>query len=409
MNEHLARLQNVKSEDFIAIARFLAAMIPSCVMRARLKRRHAFFWLICEEAAEARDNGYVFFEYIKEHHPETEVYYAIKKDSPDYEKLKRYEPYILEAGSVKHWIYYLAADVNISSQKGGKPNAAVCYALEVSGLLKNRRVFLQHGVMLNNAEFLHYRNTKMRLFIAGAAPEYAYIRDTFGYPKGWVRYCGLCRFDRYHGLKADPKKILLMPTWRYWLKLKSRAGDDGGAGPDDAASSEYITAWKSLLRNERLLGYLRETGTVLYFYPHRNAQHYLHLFRAGYPVILCTQEEYDIQALLKECSLMITDYSSVSMDFAYMKKPVIYYQFDEKKYRKYQYGSSYFDYRTCGFGTVAETEEEAVELIVKRIENGFAFDEKAEAAHRAFFKLYDDKNCERVYAAICRMRKPRKR
>ena len=67
MNEHLARLQNVKSEDFIAIARFLAAMIPSCVMRARLKRRHAFFWLICEEAAEARDNGYVFFEYIKEH------------------------------------------------------------------------------------------------------------------------------------------------------------------------------------------------------------------------------------------------------------------------------------------------------------------------------------------------------
>ena len=49
MNEHLARLQNVKSEDFIAIARFLAAMIPSCVMRARLKRRHAFFWLICEE------------------------------------------------------------------------------------------------------------------------------------------------------------------------------------------------------------------------------------------------------------------------------------------------------------------------------------------------------------------------
>ena len=34
---------------------------------------------------------------------------------------------------------------------------------------------------------------------------------------------------------------------------------------------------------------------------------------------------------------MITDYSSVAIDFAYMKKPTLYYQFDEEKFRRGQY------------------------------------------------------------------------
>lgn len=40
---------------------------------------------------------------------------------------------------------YLTAKVNISSQKGGKPNYAVCYLLEVYGILRNSRVFYNMG------------------------------------------------------------------------------------------------------------------------------------------------------------------------------------------------------------------------------------------------------------------------
>ena len=42
---------------------------------------------------------------------------------------------------------------------------------------------------------------------------------------------------------------------------------------------------------------------------------------------------------------MITDYSSVFFDFSYMRKPVIFYQFDEKKFRKAQYAEGYFSYK----------------------------------------------------------------
>ena len=37
-----------------------------------------------------------------------------------------------------------------------------------------------------------------------------------------------------------------------------------------------------------------------------------------------------VQELLVEHDLLITDYSSVSFDFSYMKKPVIFYHFDVK-------------------------------------------------------------------------------
>ena len=135
----LEKLKMVKFGDLIHIFKFLFALLPAMFFR----KKHKDLWLICDYEMEARDNPYWLFRYICKHHPEQEVVYAINYHSPDYRrvaKLGKTVPY----GSLKHWIYYLAASKNISSQKGGKPNAAVCYVLEVSGLLKNTRVFLQH-------------------------------------------------------------------------------------------------------------------------------------------------------------------------------------------------------------------------------------------------------------------------
>ena len=98
--------------------------------------------------------------------------------------------------------------------------------------------------------------------------------------------------------------------------------------------------------------------------------------------------------------MMITDYSSVALDFAYMKKPVVFYQFDVKRYREAQYQEGYLDYQTCGLGSWQETEDGAIEAVVKSARNGFRVDEAFEKAHAAFFPLYDDKNCERIYRKL---------
>ena len=47
-------------------------------------------WLIGEEPQEARDNGYHFFQYMVQNQPNQKCFYAIKKKSIDYKKVKKY-------------------------------------------------------------------------------------------------------------------------------------------------------------------------------------------------------------------------------------------------------------------------------------------------------------------------------
>lgn len=393
------RFKNVKLTDLLAGLIFLLSLLPSVMFKIYLTMTRKKIWLVAEEN-EARDNGYVFFEYMKREHKDKLVYYAINKKSIDYNKVvdKYGKNSIVEYASLKHWIYYLNAEVNISSQKSGKPNAAVCYVLEVYGILKNKRVFLQHGIILNDTEFLHYPNTKMRLFITGALPEHQYVLQKFKYPAEYVKCCGMCRFDTFNqDDEKDERMILLMPTWRSWLKLKGKEQNE----IYDIANSEYVNMYNRLINDDALISLLEKEDKYLYFYPHRNAQSFLNMFHTKSDrIILCDSGHYDVSNLLKKCRVLITDYSSVSIDVAYMKKPVIYFQFDHAKFRKVQYDASYFDYKTIGFATYTETISDVVQHIQHSIDSGFEWSKEAEVAHQSFFGFSDRNNCRRCYEAI---------
>lgn len=92
---------------------------------------------------------------------------------------------------------------------------------------------------------------------------------------------------------------------------------------------------------------------------------------------------------------MITDYSSVAFDFAYIKKPLIYYQNDD-----YHYEKGYFDYETMGFGDIIQTEEELIDKIIEYIENNCQMEEKYQKRVDKFFKYTDKNNSKRVYEWI---------
>lgn len=49
--------------------------------------RNRGVFLVSERGTDARDNGYHFFKYLKEKHPELEAYYVIDRASPDYKKV----------------------------------------------------------------------------------------------------------------------------------------------------------------------------------------------------------------------------------------------------------------------------------------------------------------------------------
>jgi CDP-glycerol glycerophosphotransferase (TagB/SpsB family) len=100
-------------------------------------------------------------------------------------------------------------------------------------------------------------------------------------------------------------------------------------------------------------------------------------------------------------SLLLTDYSSVAFDFAYMKKPVIYTQFDEKDFFEGQmYSKGYFSYEKDGLGPVEGGYTETIEAVVKLLEHNANMEKKYQKRVDSFFKYTDRKNSERVYKAI---------
>lgn len=117
-------------------------------------------------------------------------------------------------------------------------------------------------------------------------------------------------------------------------------------------------------------------------------------------IVIADGEEYDVQELLMTAALLVTDYSSVSMDFAYMKKAQIYFQFDNDAFRKNHYAEGYFDYKKDGFGPVCEHRYDVIECIKNYAMLDFITDNDFKTRQDAFFTLNDTQNCRRNYEAI---------
>ena len=351
------------------------------------------FWLVCEDEKEARDNGYHFFKWVRTNRPKQKIAYAINKKSPDYTKVKGLGK-VISYGTLSHWFWYIVADKNISSQKGGKPNPATCYFFEVTlGLRKKNRVFLQHGITINKGEWLFYPNTKMWRFITACKPEHEFIKEHFGYPEESVKLLGFARFDNLHEIQADKNLLLVMPTWRNWLGRESKDNKDL-----EFEKTEYFIKWNAFLRDERLRALLEKYDKKLLFYPHRNMQKFLSAFKGSERIEIADWKKYDIQEVLKKASLMITDYSSVFFDFSYMKKPVLFYQFDEEEFREKQYEKGFFDYKNTTLGKWSDTVDGVLQYLEEELENGLPA--LKDSAVESVFPLWDNQNCLRIYREI---------
>ena len=384
------KIKKVSFKDIVGFFKFLIVLFPAIIYKTILKISKKELWLICETKNMARDNGYVFFKYMQEYKKNIKTYYAISFTCNDYNKLTKYKN-LVNWSSLKHYFIYMCATKNISSHKEGNPNHTLFTILHLYLRLYNNRVFLQHGITKDDAPMFYYKNTYFRYFICGAKREYEYITKHFGYPTGNVIYTGFARFDNLHNIKPK-KQILLIPTWRRWFELNKKN--------ETFIKSEYYIKWNSLINNKKLNAFLSENNLELIFYPHYQMKKFINCFNNDNQFIKIINDEIDIQKLLIDSSLMITDYSSVYMDFAYMKKPIIYYQFDYEKYRESHFKEGYFSYKSDGFGKVLVDETELVDEIIRIIKNSFQVEPKYIERMNKFFELNDNHNCERIYYGI---------
>ena len=381
---------------FVYIRVFLVMVAAEIVcIFARHQQAYKELWIVSERGIDARDNGYHFFKYLRTAHPDVNAVFIISKDSPDRHKVASLGE-VVEYGSFRHYLCFVLAKVKVSTHIDGySPDILFFHKFGKLFPDQSKKVFLQHGIIKDDLAFCHADQTNIDMFVCSAVPEYDYIDKTFGYKKGVLQLTGLCRFDNLKKPEQPTHKLLFMPTWRSALRTCNKRS---------FLASEYFRKNNALLNSKKLSELLESFDYELIFYPHYEVQRFLDCFQCADPrVRIADFQNNDVQDLLIHSDILITDFSSVFFDYGYMRKPMVFYQFDEAAFRAEHYQKGYFDGRKHGFGVIVHEEDAVVDSIRCILENDLQPDDVYLQRMNAFFKFNDTNNCRRNYEAICNL------
>src|SRR5699024_3109409 len=189
---------------------------------------------------KAQYTGYHFFKYMREKHPDKNVYYVISKDSPEYSNVAPLGN-VLEYGSKEHIKNTIIATKIFSSHHTNYlfPIRTARFAK----LVHATRMFLQHGVLgVKNMSNIYSANSetfKVDQFVVSSEYEKEYIVRDMKYKPKNVIVTGLSRFDELFNPNTEVKRqILIIPTWRDWIQ-----------NADIFLESEYYKRYLSLINN----------------------------------------------------------------------------------------------------------------------------------------------------------------
>lgn len=381
--------------------RELTAFLLAKLLKPLWKKKK--IWLIYEKySSSAQDNGFYFFRYCMEQLPPQErrhIYFILDKSSPQWADMQKYKKHILPFMSFRHILYLLLADLYVASDARLHAFAWKPMPNLISREINRHDIFfLQHGVLgLKRVEALFGKNgaSPMTYFAVSSDAEQRIVTEYFGYEKKHVPVVGLARWDVLED-RSDlaQKKILVMPTWRSWLEEK----DD-----DFFCKSDYYQTYMHLFQNKELLELLKKNNTRMVFYIHPKLKEFMKSFHSESPLIqLIPFGQCPLNHLIMECSMLITDYSSVCWDVYYLEKPVIFYQFDSDLYEKTN--GSYMDMEHDLFGDRCIREDQLINAVRDYIQSDFHEKEKYKKMRKDLFAFRDHNNCRRIYDFIIKNR-----
>lgn len=369
--------------------------------------QHKRIWLVSDRVCQAEDNGEAFFRYLaKDFHKELKVYFAVSPDSSDYKRLKEYGKVIPFLGKC-YKLLYLLADCVISSQAEEYIyHPFQKYSEFYRDLSQSQKfVFLQHGVIKDDlSEWLNRFNKNMAMFVVTTIPEYeSILSGNYYYSDAIVKLTGLPRYDRLY--RQEKKKITIMPTWRAYLVT----GIDPGTGQRELkpgyCESSYFSMYHKLLNCQRLFDCAQEMGYTIAFMHHPNMACAKNMMGSD-PRLELLGQDATYRTVFAESNLLVTDYSSVAFDFAYLRKPVVYYQADREEFFSgaHTYEKGYFDYERDGFGEVECSVEALVDRMIEYMKNGCVLKDVYRKRIDATFPFADQNNCQRVYEEIMKLK-----
>lgn len=358
-------------------------------------------WITFDKLYKAGDNGEYMYDYISSHDDSIEMYYLIKSESPDYQRMLDKGDRLLVWGEDETLLTALHAEVILDTHANAFSYMGFETAMKpyIGDLFNAKVVCIQHGLTVQKiAQFQNRLFDNTRLYLCASPNEIENLKKPiYGYnDPNMLKLTGVARYD---GLKSnDQHQILITPTWRRNIANSNVAHFKKGHN-DYFKNSEYFKIYNRLINDPKLIETAKRYGYRLIYLLHPAASAQLEDFdQNDYVELIPAAGDMNYEKILTESSLMVTDYSGVQFDFAYMRKPVLYYHPSELP-PHYDESSAYV-YERDAAGPIIDNHEEMVDQLCDYMKNQCRM--KPEYVKRAdqFFAYSDMGNRERIYQAI---------
>lgn len=353
-------------------------------------------WVTFDKLYKGGDCGEYFYKYMETRRRDGVVpVYVINADAPDRRRLEKegYQPTVY--GTWRQKLYYLHAKMVFATHSAvhsfcGLSKWEVRF---VQDRIRAVNTCIQHGLSVQDLTLDSNRivNNNKRYYCASrfevenlSKPEYDYGPDVLT----------LTGIPRYDGLvNRDKKQILITPTWRSYIAMPAVMGSARPYNPE-FKDTDYYKIFQELLENQRLARAARETGYRVIYLLHPVISSQKEDFQTPEGIELLSALEINYEQILTESSLMVTDYSGVQFDFAYMRKPVVYFH-PPKLPPHYEEGG--FFYETQGFGEICTETEQLVDTLCEYMRSGCRLKDFYRARQDDFFAFDDHDSCRRIF------------
>lgn len=332
------------------------------------------------------DNARYLYEHVSDRHPEIEAVWVTR------------DPGSAPQGARRKWVLYGSRQARTLERRA----EAVLYTYEYhDALLRPPRdivaVQLWHGMPLKKIALdvtsrprTHGRHD---LTIATSDEFARILSGAFGMTPERVVVTGLPRNDVLFRAAEEPsgrtagrqRTVLYMPTYREGFPLFKKI-------PAVADLLGHPGLQRTLKAHSARLVVKEHNGHRLWAVPSgMDERERIIPFEALWP-------RMDIQRVLADAEVLITDYSSCYIDYLLCDRPALFYCHDLERYRTER--GFYFDYESVTPGPRTASADELVRHLDDALSgrDGHAAD-RARLRER-FFKHPDGGSCERVFAAV---------
>lgn len=363
-------------------------------------------WIFYDKLYKAGDNAEYLFEYCYKHAKDVNSYYIITEDSPDYVRLKKkYGKNILKFESFRQRLVVLHADIVFATHANVLKFCGFRRGLQkyFRNMLDAKVACIQHGLTVQDiAQYQNRLKDNTSLYFCASKHEIFNLKKPiYGYSDKALKLTGCPRYDGL--INHDKHQILIAPTWRRNIVITGNKTGTAKTYNPQFKTTKYFEIYNNLINDPRLLEAAQKYKYKLIYLVHPTLSSQVEDFDTNkYLTIIPATSDVSYEKMLTESSLMLTDYSGVQFDFAYMKKPVLYYH---PKELPPQYEETVYKYESMGFGPIVTEYDKIIEELCMYMKNNCEMEEKYVRRVDDFFAYRDHNNCKRIYEIIKSMEK----